>query len=118
VTKDEKNSLIEKEIELDLVKKGDLLKVVPGEKIPVDGVVVSGKIFGEKSLWLEIGASSIDEAMITGESMPVTKKEGDSVIGSTINLQGMLIIRYKVHQKIADEQGYQSWRPDCFSPDN
>lgn len=66
---------VEKEIELDQVKIGDLIIVRPGEKIPVDGEIVEGE-------------SSIDESMITGESLPVDKKIGDKVIGSTINKSG------------------------------
>ncbi|MBX3051499.1 MAG: cadmium-translocating P-type ATPase [Caldilineaceae bacterium] len=56
---------------------GDRVIVRPGEKIPVDGVVVSG-------------ASSVDESMLTGESLPVSKAEGDKVIGATLNKQGLL----------------------------
>ena len=64
------------------VKVGDLIVVRPGEKIPVDGVVVDGQ-------------SSIDESMLTGESLPVDKKKGDAVIGSTINSFGVLTIEAK-----------------------
>jgi len=71
---------VEEEISIKLIQLGDLLKVYPGAKIPVDGVVVSGE-------------SSVDESIITGESMPVEKRPGDKVIGSTINLHGFLTIR-------------------------
>lgn len=70
----------EEEIHLDHVKAGDNLKVRPGEKVPVDGVVVSGK-------------SSVDESMISGEPVPVEKEEGDKVIGATINGNGSLVIK-------------------------
>ncbi len=62
------------------VQVGDILLIKPGEKIPVDGVVVQGE-------------SIIDESMVTGESMPVTKRVGDSAIGATINTTGSLEIR-------------------------
>ncbi|TLS37933.1 heavy metal translocating P-type ATPase [Pseudalkalibacillus caeni] len=67
----------EVKVPVDQLQVGDILIVRPGEKIPVDGKVVKGK-------------SSIDESMITGESIPVEKTEGDYVIGSTINENGML----------------------------
>ena len=69
----------EEEIELDLVGVGDRLRVRPGEKVPVDGLVIDGR-------------SSLDESMVTGESMPVTKSVGAAVIGGTINQTGALII--------------------------
>lgn len=71
---------IETKVPLEQVIKGDHLVVKPGEKVPVDGVVVQGR-------------SSVDESMITGESLPVSKENGDTVIGSTINKNGRLIIR-------------------------
>lgn len=62
-------------VPLDQVKPGDIIRVKPGEKIPVDGVIVDG-------------STTINESMVTGESMPVTKKKGDEVVGSTINTNG------------------------------
>ncbi|ADU93294.1 heavy metal translocating P-type ATPase [Geobacillus sp. Y412MC52] len=70
----------EMKVPLEEVVIGDTILVKPGEKIPVDGTVISG-------------ASSVDESMITGESIPVDKKEGDYVIGATINTNGVLTIR-------------------------
>jgi Cu+-exporting ATPase len=70
----------EEDIELSHVHVGDLLRVRPGEKVPVDGVVVEG-------------ASSIDESMITGESMPVSKEVDSKLIGATINTSGTLVMR-------------------------
>ena len=66
------------EIPIDEVVVGDKIRVFPGEKIPVDGVIVKGE-------------SAIDESMVTGESLPVDKKVGDSVIGATINKSGSFI---------------------------
>ena len=62
---------------MDEVLVGDLVLVRPGEKIPVDGVVVDGR-------------STVDESMLTGESLPVEKAAGDEVIGGTINKLGLL----------------------------
>jgi P-type Cu+ transporter len=70
----------EEDVPLELVRPGDRLRVRPGEKIPVDGTVLEG-------------ASSVDEAMITGESLPVAKAAGAAVVGATLNGTGMLIIR-------------------------
>jgi Cu+-exporting ATPase len=71
---------IEVDIPVEDVVVGDLVRVRPGEKVPVDGVV-------------EDGSSSVDESMLTGESMPVEKAAGDVVIGATINRTGSLVIR-------------------------
>lgn len=70
----------EMKIPVEEVQVNDLVVVKPGEKIPVDGIVVEGQ-------------SSVDEAMITGESIPVTKRSGDSLIGATINKNGTLTMK-------------------------
>ena len=62
------------------VRKDDLVVVLPGERVPVDGVVLEG-------------ASQIDESLITGESLPVAKQEGDKVTGGSINAEGQLVIK-------------------------
>ena len=62
------------------VHVGDSLRVRPGEKVPVDGVIIDG-------------SSELDESMLTGEPMPVSKRVGDKVIGATVNTSGALIIR-------------------------
>ena len=69
----------EEEVSLDLIAVGDRLRVRPGEKVPVDGIV-------------EEGRSALDESMVTGESMPVTKTVADVVIGGTMNQSGALVI--------------------------
>ena len=69
----------EVDVELDEVSKGDRLRVRPGEKVPVDGRVLSG-------------SSSVDESMLTGEPLPVSKSEGDDVTGGTLNQTGALVM--------------------------
>ncbi len=71
---------MEEDIPLDQVQAGELLRVRPGEKIPVDGAVVEG-------------ASAVDESMITGEPIPVEKRQGDRVIGATVNGTGTLVMK-------------------------
>lgn len=67
-------------VPLDQVVAGDIIQVKPGQKVPVDGVITTGQ-------------TTLDESMITGESMPVTKKAGDEVVGSTINGDGAIQFR-------------------------
>jgi Cu+-exporting ATPase len=70
----------EHDIALDQVVAGDLLRIRPGEKVPVDGVVVEG-------------STNIDESMVTGEPVPVAKQSGDRVIGATVNTTGSVLMR-------------------------
>jgi Cu+-exporting ATPase len=70
----------DEEVTLDLIHVGDRLRVRPGEKVPVDGEVLEGRV-------------SIDESLVTGESMPVTKEVGDKVIGGAINKTGSFVMR-------------------------
>ena len=70
----------EADVALSEVVPGDLLRVRPGEKVPVDGVVVEG-------------ASAVDESMLTGEPIPATKRSGDEVIGATLNTTGSFVMR-------------------------
>jgi Cu+-exporting ATPase len=70
----------DEDVAIDAIAAGDLLRVRPGEKIPVDGVVTDGR-------------SAVDESMVTGESMPVSKAEADKVIGGTVNQSGGLVLR-------------------------
>ncbi len=71
---------VEEEIPIDSVQKEDILRVRPGEKIPLDGIIIEGK-------------SSVDESMISGEPMPVEKNVGDRVIGATVNQTGTFIMK-------------------------
>src|SRR5690606_13526950 len=70
----------EEDVPLNHVHVGDLLRVRPGEKVPVDGVVTEGR-------------SAVDESMLTGEPVPVTKRLGDKLIGATLNTSGAFVIR-------------------------
>src|SRR5207248_5754801 len=69
---------VEQDVPIETVRVGDLVRVRPGEKIPVDGVIRAGR-------------SAIDESMLTGESVPVDKGPGDAVIGATLNATGSFI---------------------------
>ncbi|HEU0242526.1 MAG TPA: heavy metal translocating P-type ATPase, partial [Candidatus Limnocylindrales bacterium] len=71
---------VEEDVDLAAVVPGDLLRVRPGDKVPVDGVVVEG-------------TSAVDESMLTGEPIPATKRAGDEVIGATINTTGSFVMR-------------------------
>jgi P-type Cu+ transporter len=71
---------VEEDVDLAVVVPGDLLRVRPGDKVPVDGVVTEG-------------ASPVDESMLTGEPIPVTKNPGDEVIGATLNTTGSFVMR-------------------------
>ena len=70
----------ERDVPLEEVQRGDTLRIRPGEKVPVDGVVIEG-------------ASNVDESMVTGEPLPVEKRAGDRVIGATVNTTGSLLMR-------------------------
>jgi Cu+-exporting ATPase len=86
----------EEEIPLEDVEVGDRMKVRPGEQIPTDSVVVDGQ-------------SAVDESMVTGESVPVEKSEGDEVVGSTINENGVLVVEAtKVGEDTALQQIVQT----------
>src|SRR5262249_57069059 len=70
----------EQEVGIEAIAAGDLLRVRPGEKVPVDGAVVEGR-------------SAVDESMVTGESLPVTKEPGGKVIAGTLNTTGSFVMR-------------------------
>ncbi len=70
----------DEEVGLDAIVVGDLLRVRPGEKVPLDGTLTEGR-------------SSVDESMVTGESMPVGKRAGDHVVGGTLNAEGSFVMR-------------------------
>ncbi|PIA48511.1 hypothetical protein AQUCO_01400830v1 [Aquilegia coerulea] len=74
------NIISENEISTQLIQRNDIIKIVPGSKVPVDGVVVRGQ-------------SYVNESMITGEARPIAKRPGDKVIGGTLNENGCLIIK-------------------------
>jgi Cu2+-exporting ATPase len=79
-TTDSDSPLFTLEISADRVKVGELVQVLPGEKIPVDGEIISG-------------STTIDQSMLTGESLPVLKQTGDPVVGGTLNQSGVIAIR-------------------------
>jgi len=96
----------EREVPVDDVAVGDRMKVKPGEQIPTDGVVVDGQ-------------SAVDESMVTGESVPVSKEPGDEVVGSTINENGVLVIEATkvgadtaIQQIVQTVKDAQSRQPD------
>ena len=86
----------EEDVALDDVAVGDILRVRPGEKVPVDGVVTEGR-------------SSLDESMVTGESMPVTKEPGAKVIAGTLNTTGSFLMRA---EKVGRDTHAGADRPD------
>lgn len=77
----------EEEVDIDQIQKGDLLRVRPGEKVPLDGIIKEGK-------------STIDESMISGEPIPIEKKQGDKVIGATVNQTGTFVM---ITEKVGSE---------------
>ena len=82
----------ERQVPVESVRVGDVMKVRPGEKVPTDGVVVGGQ-------------SAVDESMLTGESIPVEKGEGDEVVGATLNENGVLYVEAtKVGRETAIQQ--------------
>ncbi|GAB2277008.1 Copper-transporting ATPase hma4 [Dionaea muscipula] len=74
------NAILETEISTQLIQKNDIIKIVPGAKVPVDGIVINGQ-------------SHVNESMITGEAKPVTKRPGDKVIGGTVNENGCVLVK-------------------------
>lgn len=77
---------------MDEIEKGDVLRVRPCEKVPVDGVIIEGK-------------SAVDESMITGEPMPIEKSANDPVVGATVNQTGSFVMR--AEKAVADTLLYQ-----------
>jgi len=80
LVEEEDGVLVEREVDAKLLLEGDLVKVLPGAKIPGDGIV-------------EFGTSEVDESALTGESVPVPKKQGDKVVGATMNHAGTIRVR-------------------------
>lgn len=74
------NVVSEMDISTELIQRNDMIKIVPGEKVPVDGIVIDGQ-------------SYVNESMITGEARPIAKRPGDKVIGGTMNENGCLLVR-------------------------
>ncbi|GAB2218370.1 hypothetical protein Drorol1_Dr00001591 [Drosera rotundifolia] len=74
------NIISEREISSQLIQRNDTIKIVPGAKVPVDGIVINGQ-------------SHVNESMITGEAKPVTKRPGDKVIGGTVNENGCVLVK-------------------------
>ncbi|WCJ36920.1 Copper-transporting ATPase HMA4 [Euphorbia peplus] len=74
------HAIADMEISTDLIQRNDILKIVPGAKVPVDGIVIDGE-------------SYVNESMITGEAKPIAKKPGDKVIGATMNENGCLLVK-------------------------
>jgi Cu+-exporting ATPase len=96
----------EREVPVDDVDVGNRMKVKPGEQVPTDGVVVDGQ-------------SAVDESMVTGESVPVSKEPGDEVVGSTINENGVLVVEATkvgadtaIQQIVQTVKDAQSRQPD------
>jgi Cu+-exporting ATPase len=83
---------LEVDIPVEQVAVGDIVRIRPGEKIPVDGVVASG-------------TTTVDESMLTGESLPVDKAEGDQLIGATINTTGTVLMRTTAPQPERGDAG-------------
>src|SRR5439155_25517855 len=71
---------VDTDVPVSQVRVGDLVVIRPGERVPVDGTVIEG-------------ASEVDESLITGESLPVAKHEGDAVTGGAVNAQGLLVVK-------------------------
>ena len=84
-------------VQLEEIVVGNVLLIKPGETIPLDGIVLEGE-------------SDVNEAMITGESMPVSKEEGDSLIGGTLNTSGVLLCGLRERERIPRLQNYLFYR--------
>jgi Cu+-exporting ATPase len=80
VLRSEGETEVEVEVDVGFVREGDRVRVRPGERVPIDGEIIEGR-------------SQIDESMVTGESVPVTKRVGDTAIGGTVNGTGSLLVR-------------------------
>ena len=105
---------VELDVPVEQVLVGDLVIVRPGDRVPVDGVVVEG-------------SSALDESMLTGEPLPVTKRVGDKLIGATLNTSGALVMQSEhvgsatvlsqIVQMVAQAGALARWmRPSGFDP--